>query len=47
MEHKKKCEHCSKQFKSRRRDAKYCTANCRNKAAYERKFNEDQKEVEK
>lgn len=42
MEHKNKCEHCNKPFKSKRTGAKYCGANCRNKAAYQREF--DKKE---
>lgn len=47
MEHKLKCKHCKKPFKAKRHDAKYCNANCRNNAAYERKFNEQVKELEK
>lgn len=37
MEHKKKCEFCGKSFKTKRRDTKFCSANCRNKSAYEKK----------
>ena len=41
MEHKNKCEQCKKPFKSKRRDAKYCGVNCRNRAAYQREFDKN------
>ena len=47
MEHKLKCQYCKKQFKAKRKDAKYCSTNCRQNAAYERKFNDMQKELDK
>jgi len=45
LEHKKKCEHCGKKFKTKRRDTKFCSANCRNKAAYEKKVKAEIQEL--
>lgn len=36
MQTKIKCQHCGKKANVQRRSAKYCSANCRNKAAYMR-----------